>query len=302
MEFAQGEVLTTLHGDVEEHLPHAIKLERVRERTALLRACVLPEGVRRLCRRAGVSMYQVSAPDDDGNVSQALQKVCDLYLFNLCKEINRLCLNVRKKTVTEDILREAFKSLHIKLFGSCEERQEMCRTMRSHRKETGDEAWRGAAAEICFERHINAGPCLYLHRAPFSKLLRLYLTEQTSCDHPLKAPAGVICCIQLSMESILVDILEKTRYIVRQTTRKNKSSDSSVRNTLWGRDFKTVLVVLAASNPILRGRLRALGVQRLPRRRLPSGSAARGSAHVKVKAKVKGQAPVRAKAIARARR
>ena len=102
------------HGYVEELLPQAIKLARVRERTEVLDACVIPEQVRRLCRRAGVSMHQTndnarrksseqvsihqtSAPDDEDTVSQALQKVCDLYLFNLCKEINRLCGHLHKK-------------------------------------------------------------------------------------------------------------------------------------------------------------------------------------------------------------
>lgn len=45
---AQGGFLTTQHGDVEELLPQAIKLARVRE------------PVRRMCRRAGISMYQTN--------------------------------------------------------------------------------------------------------------------------------------------------------------------------------------------------------------------------------------------------
>ena len=88
---AQGGFLTTLHGDVEDLLPQAIKLARVRERTKVLDTCVLPEQVRRLCRRAGISAHQTnirqtSAPDDEDTASQALQKVCDLYLFDLCKD------------------------------------------------------------------------------------------------------------------------------------------------------------------------------------------------------------------------
>ena len=45
---AQGGFLTTQHGYVEESLPRAIKLARMRERTEVLDACVMPELVRRL--------------------------------------------------------------------------------------------------------------------------------------------------------------------------------------------------------------------------------------------------------------
>ena len=55
---AQGGFLTTQHGYVEELLPEEIKLARMRERTEVLNACVLPYQVQRLCRRAGISAYQ----------------------------------------------------------------------------------------------------------------------------------------------------------------------------------------------------------------------------------------------------
>ena len=61
LKFAQGGHLTTLRGDVEEKLPQAVKLDRIRERTELLEACVRPEHVRRMCRRAGISMYPVNS-------------------------------------------------------------------------------------------------------------------------------------------------------------------------------------------------------------------------------------------------
>ena len=71
---AQGGFLTTQRGYVEELLPQAIKLARVRERTEVLDACVLPYQVQRLCRRAGISAYQkktrqTSSPDDEDTVS-----------------------------------------------------------------------------------------------------------------------------------------------------------------------------------------------------------------------------------------
>ena len=317
LKFAQGGHLTTLRGDVEEKLPQAVKLDRIRERTELLEACVRPEHVRRMCRRAGISMYQTNynvkrkspdmvsihhLPHDEDGLPQALQKVCDVYLFNLCKEITRLCEYLHKQILTVEIVREVFKTFNLRLFGPCDVRQPLCQIMKNKRMKTGDDAWHGAEAEIRFERHTNAGLCLYFSHAPFLRLVRLYLAEQTSFEHPrLKAPACVISCIQLSMESMLIDLLEKARYMVRQTTKK-KTFDSSSRNTLFGRDLKTVRAVLATSHPILQGKLRALGCEALPHRMPSSGAAPRGSAHVKVKAKAKGGAPARAKASAQAKR
>ena len=126
----------------EEELPQATKVDRVRERTRLLDACVLPEQVRRMCRRAGVSMHQTTATGGEDTLVQVVQRICDVYLHNLCKEINRLCAHLRKKTITEDIVREALKTFHLKLFGSCEDRHAVCRTMKSHRGETGNQDWR----------------------------------------------------------------------------------------------------------------------------------------------------------------
>ena len=303
---AEGGFLTTQHGYVEELLPQAIKLARMRERTEVLNACVLPYQVQKLCRRAGISAYQrnmrqTSSPDDEDTVSQALQKVCDLYLFNLCKEINRLCESLHKKIITEDILCEALKSFHLKLFGSCRARLQIARPMKHHLSETGGEHWRGAEAEIHHERNINAGPRLSFPHAPFMRLVRLYLAEQASFEHPLKASAGVIDCIQLSMESILIHILEKARFMVRRTT-KNKACGSKPRATLYGRDIKTVLCILAGSHHILRGKLRMVGDPALSCQRLPSRDALRGNAHAKVRGKVKGKTPARAQALARAQK
>ena len=125
------------------------------------------------------------------------------------------------------------------------------------------------------------------------------LAEQASFEHPLKASAGVIDCIQLSMESILIHTLEKARFMVRRTT-KNKACGSNPRATLYGRDIKTVLCILAGSHHILRGRLRMVGDPALSCQRLPSRDALRGNAHAKVRGKVKGKTPARAQALARA--
>ena len=293
---AFGGNLTTLRGYAEEDLPDATKLERVRERTRLLDACVLPEQVRRMCRRAGVSMHQTTAPENEHNLVQVLQRICDVYLFNVCKEVCRICEHLRKKTITEEILREALKSFNLKLFGPCEHRHEICRTMINHRSDTGNDDWRGSEAEIFHERNINAGTCVYFGHAAFLKLLRLYLSEQSPVEPPLKTTPGVISCIQLSMESELISLLESARFMVRRTTKK-KSEDSSPRNKLTGRDLETAFFVQAPKHAILRGNPRALG-NTARRRRSPSRSPS-----PRAKAKPKARAgPGRAKASARLKR
>ena len=95
------------------------------------------------------------------------------------------------------------------------------------------------------------------------------------------------------------EITISLRFMVRRTT-KNKACGSKPRATLYGRDIKTVLCILAGSHHILRGRLRMLGDPALSCRRLPSRGALRGNAHAKVRGKVKGKTPARAQALARA--
>ena len=300
---AQGGDLTTIEGEVEGKLPQARKVERVRERTRLLGEVLRPELVRRLCRRAGVSMYATTAPDDSDTVVNVLRQLADIFLFNLSFEITRLCTHTRKQTISEDLLLEALASFGEKIAGACGERHETCRTMKQHRNKTGAETMRGAAMEIHHERKHNEGPCVYFAHAPFVRLLRVYLTEQKTLDHPLKPTAGVVSCIQLTLEQKLIDILEKARYVVRHVTKKKDDSSPPGRTTLFARDIKTVLVVLSHKHPILRGRMRALDEARRPRQTSPRrGGGARGAeASPKAKAKAKAKAPPRAKAAARAK-
>ena len=315
---AQGGVLQTLHWEVEDHLPPARKAERVSARTKLLDETVLPEQVRRMCRRAGIPMYKTydnarrkssGTDEEEYTVMRVLKQVCDLYLFNLSFEINRLCEHLKKKTITEELLKTALRSLDLKIAGACFEKHEICKTIKQHRNATGDEESRGTEAEIHHERNNNV-TCVYFGYLPFVRLLRFYLAEQRSPPDPprtraLKTAPGVISCIQSSMESTLIELLEKARYMVRQTTKK-LTSDSSPRNTLVARDLRTLLVVLAHRYKILRGRLRALDDPAPPRRRSPSrgsGSPSRGSGPPSRGSGAKATgAPARAKAAARAKR
>ena len=90
-----------------------------RENRSVRRLRIALSGAKTLPESRNLRISEENASD---TVSQALQKVCDLYLFNLCKEINRLCGHHHKKTITKDILREALKTFHLELFSSCRAR------------------------------------------------------------------------------------------------------------------------------------------------------------------------------------
>ena len=149
---------------------------------------------------------------------------------------------------------------------------------------------------------------MYFAYAPFVRLLRMALREQSSFQHPVKATAGVISCIQLLLEQALTDILEKARYVMRQSTKKKTEASAPGRTTLFSRDIKTVLTVLLHRHPILSGRMRPLYNNPTPWPSSPEspcdGSRHGGRAKVSPKCAANGKAtaqPARAKAAARAK-
>lgn len=195
---AQGGDLTTFHGEVESKLPQAEKTARIRARSDALNDVLRPEPFRRLLRRAGVSLS--STKDDDSAVIKTCKRLADVFLFNLSYEINRLCSHLRKQTITEELLKQGLSSFGMKIAGACVGRHEACATMKQRRAETGRETMRGAAKEIHHERTRNAGACLYFAQAPFVRLLKIYLEEQATLEHPLKPSSGVVGCVQLTLE------------------------------------------------------------------------------------------------------
>ena len=152
---------------------------------------------------------------------------------------------------------------------------------------------RGAAKEIHHERTRNAGACLYFAQAPFVRMMRIYLEEQATLEHPLKPNSGVVGCVQLTLEQTLISILEAARYVVRRTSKKKADNSPSGRSTLLARDVETVLVVLAHRHPILHGRLRPVLDDAAP--------PGHGGAHPKAKAAPKAKAKAAAKAKAKAK-
>ena len=107
----EGGYLTSSGGLVEERLEAAPRTEKRRARSDSLALAIRPEPVRRMTRRAGISSYATSAPANEDIVIKTLSQIEDVVLFNLIEEISRLCEYLRRRTVTEDIVREAVKRL-----------------------------------------------------------------------------------------------------------------------------------------------------------------------------------------------
>ena len=107
------------------------------------------------------------------------------------------------------------------------------------------------------------------------------------------------------MEQTLLDNLEKARYAMRQFSKNKKANASSPgRATLYARDIKVIIIVLAHRHPVLRGKMRPV-LEEAPSQS-PRGEGGGSGASPKAKAKSKAKAkakvtgsPARAKPAAR---
>ena len=193
------------------------------------------------------------------------------------------------------MLREALKKFEVKLHGACVETHKSCRTLK-HRNAGAAAAHvlKGAESEIWHESQNES--CTYFAHAPFVKLMRAYMQEQT--EPPPKMTREVISCVQYVMESALVEVLSKARYLMRQSTKGKKDTSSPGRTTVNSRDIKLVLTLLAHRHPILSGRMRALDdpPQPTPRKSPDGERGARAKAAPKAAPKPKAKSAARARA------
>ena len=211
-------------------------------------------------------------------------------------EGGRLCEYLKNRTVTEDVLREALKKFDVKLHGACVETHKSCPTLKHRNLRAAAHVVKGAESEIWHESQNDS--CTYFAFSAFVKLMRSYMQEQT--EPPPKMTRGVISCLQYVMESALVEVLSKARYLMRQSTKGKKDTSSPGRTTVNSRDIRSVLTVLAHRHPILSGRMRALDEPPQPTpRKSPDGE--RG-AHAKAKSAPKAKAASKPKAKSAARR
>ena len=107
-------------------------------------------------------------------------------------------------------------------------------------------------AEIVHE--LANDSCIYFAYAPFVKLVRLMMREQS--ETPTKMLRGVISCIQETVELCLVEVPAPARYMMRQSTKKKSDRSSPTQQTVLARDLRTVLTILGPRHPLLSGRLR----------------------------------------------
>ena len=89
---ADGGILWPLSGDPEEKLSQDRRADRIRGRSDALADVVRAEPVRRLTRKAGLTAYATSSPDAHTDVVlKTLRQITDVVLFNLCRELTRIC-------------------------------------------------------------------------------------------------------------------------------------------------------------------------------------------------------------------
>ena len=94
-----GVYLTPFSGDPEEGLSAARTSARIRDRSEQLANVVRAEPVRRMTRRAGLTSYATSAPDDGTDVVlKTLRQITDVVLFNLTKALTYLCDSLKRKS------------------------------------------------------------------------------------------------------------------------------------------------------------------------------------------------------------
>ena len=101
-------------------------------------------------------------------------------------------------------------------------------------------------------------------------------------------------CVQIVVEQQLIEVLEKARYMIRQTTKKKSDTTLPTRQTLFARDLRTVVTLLGHKHEILHGRLRPI--------LMDDQLAPAAAPKAKAKPKPKAAGPARAKAAARAKR
>ena len=243
----------------------------------LLRSAFTNEGLRRMTRKAGVS----STREKDLVVNDVLRVVAEIILRNICDKLAILAEYHDRTTVSEAILREALRSLEVRMdsyavpreqgFRSCESLRSVDSRKRSNRDANspaaqaraqaratsfGARSARGSVArdEIKHEQ-ANSFDCVYLEKLPFARLLRAVVQDGA---HPvLKFQPRVVSWIQFVVESLLITILRHTGQLVREISKGHaKPGTKPKREAINARDLAAQVDILKESWPILRGRRR----------------------------------------------
>ena len=229
-------------------------------RNELLRDAFTDEALRRIARKAGVeSATQKGALA----VNDELRSLALLMLSNLCEKAEIIADYRDSRTITISILRAALEFLDVKIdtyhepgeggvFPSCG----------SHRKERvarGARAKRGTGAQKEIEHEANNSDCVYTQRLPFIRLLKDLLGRHGGT----KVSPESASWIQFIIESLLIDLLHKTGYVVQQITKghaedKPSRPASPKRKAINARDIQACVQIFKHCWPILAGSQKAL--------------------------------------------
>ena len=288
----------------------------------LLRSAFTNEGLRRMARRAGVS----STREKDLILNDEVRVVAEIMVRNICDKLAIFADYHKRTNVGDAILREALRSLEVRMdsyavpreqgFRSCESLRSVNSRKRSSRDANspaaqareraratafGARSVRGSVArdEIKHEQ-ANGFDCVYLEKLPFARLLRAVMQDGS---HPaLKFQPRVVSWIQFVVESLLITILRHTGQLVREISKGHaKAGTKPRREAINARDLAAQVDILKESSPILRGRRRekAAGAERCRGRGRGresgrgrgrrSGEAARPSPNPKAKSKAKAE-------------
>ena len=231
-----------------------------KDKAELLRDAFTDEALRRMARKAGVeSATQKGALA----VNDELRSLALLMLSNLCDKAEIIADYRDSRTITISILRAALEFLDVKIdtyhepgeggvFPSCG----------SHRKERvarGARAKRGTGAQKEIEHEANNTDCVYTQRLPFIRLLKDLLGRHGGT----KVSPESASWIQFIIESLLIDLLHKTGYVVQQVTKghaedKPSRPASPKRKAINARDIQACVQIFKHCWPILAGRQQAL--------------------------------------------
>ena len=184
-------------------------------------------------------------------------------LGNLCDKAIILADYRDSRTITISILRAALEFLDVQIDTYHEPGEggvfPSCRTHRQERGARGARAKRGTVAQKEIEHEAKNTDCVYTQRLPFIRLLKDILGRHGE----IRVSPESASWIQFIIETLLIDLLHKTGYVVQQVSKghtedKPSRPASPKRKAMKARDIQACVHIYKQRWPILAGRQKAL--------------------------------------------
>ena len=201
-----------------------------KDKAELLRDAFTDEALRRMARKAGVeSATQKGALA----INDELRSLAFLMLGNLCDKAISLADYRDSRTITISTLRAALEFLDVKMDTYHEPGEgRVFPSWRTHRQERvtrGARAKRGTVAQKEIEHEANNTDCVYTQRLPFIRLLKDILGRHGE----IRVSPESASWIQFIIETLLIDLLHKTGYVVQQVSKGHTEDKHSEREILY---------------------------------------------------------------------